>query len=77
MEALVAALNARFGTTEGTRLFMTVIPGIISDFKGMAEKVQPGGQISEEYRLDDGSAIICLTGKKDASGEIQINAELL
>ncbi len=67
-------LKLVFGSTEGQRLYQTIIPGILADFLKMYSAASPGRTVKEEYRLEDGSGIIILEADRTA-GPADIRAE--
>ena len=46
-------------------LINVIFPGILMDFHKMLTKSAEGKEVSEEYRLDDGSMSILLSGIKE------------
>ena len=74
-DKVLATLREWYGMKEGTRVFLTVIPGILKDFTGMLRE-KPGQQVREEYNLEDGTGTIILTGRLSPKGEPQIEATL-
>ena len=75
-ENLIQKLNALYGEGSGMKVYTTIMPGILSDFQKMLVSSAIGETVTEEYRLEDGKGIIALTGKRDASGNVSIDAEL-
>ena len=76
-QELIQKLDKIYGTGNGTRICMTILPGILADFQKMLAASAPGSPVREEYRLEDGKGILFLTGIRKASGEIDIEAKLL
>lgn len=76
MQDLLGELQERFGEKEGFRIFNTILPGIMADFNNMLKAVGLGTEVSEEYRLEDGSGIIKVTGKRLSKGDIEAEAHL-
>ena len=66
-EELLRAFESVYDAREGRTKYMTVLPGVLADFRAMLEKAS-SRPLREEYRLDDGRGILILTGSKDASG---------
>ena len=75
-ENLIQKLNELYGEGSGMKVYMTIMPGILSDFQKMLASSPIGETVTEEYRLENGKGIIVLTGKRDASGNVSMNAEL-
>ena len=75
-EALIQKLNELYGDEQGMKVYVTIMPGILADFKKMLSSAAPGEEISEEYRLEDGKGTVVVTGMRNASGEIRMDAAL-
>ena len=75
-ENLIQKLNELYGERSGMKVYMTIMPGILSDFQKMLSSSTIGETVTEEYRLEDGKGIIVMAGKRDASGNVSIDAEL-
>ena len=76
MQELLLELQQRFGNAEGLRIFNTILPGIMGDFNSMLKISGIGVTVSEEYRLEDGSGVIRVQGKRQADGDAIIEAHL-
>lgn len=59
---LTAGLSQVYGVTEGIRMAGTVVPGIMNDFSRMVRD-RAGKTVQEEYRLEDGRAVVIMAGK--------------
>lgn len=59
---LTAGLSQVYGVTEGIRMAGTVVPGIMNDFSRMVRE-KAGKTVQEEYRLEDGRAVVIMAGK--------------
>ena len=70
-------LKKRYGAKDGMRIYLAIVPGILSDFKKMLNNANPGEQIKETYRFEDENAGVEVTGSKDTSGNMQIEAHLV
>ncbi len=66
-------LQRTYGAAEGTRVFRTVLPGILADFLKMYKKAAAGSTVQEEYHLEDGKGTIVLSAVK-TGGEPAIEA---
>ncbi len=75
-QAVIGRLNRIYGADKGFRIYAVVMPGILKDFRRMLEAAAPGETVREEYRLEDGKAAIFLTGRRNTSGEAEIEAEV-
>ena len=76
-QKLTGKLDLLYGAGNGTKVCMTILPGILADFQKMLAASAPGTKLQEEYRLDDGKGTLLLTGIRKPSGEMDIDAELL
>lgn len=76
-QKLIERLDTLYGTGNGTKICMTILPGILTDFQKLLAASVPGIKLQEEYRLDDGKGTLLLTGIRKPSGEMNIDAELL
>ena len=75
-QELIQKLDKLYGTGNGTRICMTILPGILGDFQKMLAASAPDSPVREEYRLEDGKGTLILTGMRKASGQTDVNAEL-
>ena len=66
-------LKQIYGPSEGVRVYMTVMPGILADFRKMLGAAKKGEEVSEEYILEDKKAVLKLRAHKGAE-EISIEA---
>jgi hypothetical protein len=66
---MIAGLSEIYGIQEGIRMAGTVVPGIMNDFKTLIRKEQ----IREEYRLEDGRAVVLLSGKALKDGTVSFD----
>ena len=66
-------LQKVYGQQEGSRVFRTVLPGILGDFLKMLAGVPTGTRVQEEYRLEDGKGVIVLTARR-TGGSPEIEA---
>ena len=73
---MIQKLNSLYGEGEGMKVFTTIMPGILSDFQKMLSSSSVGEIVTEEYRLEDGKGTIVMTGNRDASGNISMDATL-
>ena len=76
MEVLLSDLQKCRVEEEGTRLFRTIMPHILSDFNQLLSRSRIGVTVSEEYRLDDGSGSIIIEGEREANGAVQIRGHM-
>ena len=75
--ALTGQLTEIYGMAEGLKTAAVVIPGILRDFRGMLGDLPKGGRAQEEYRTEDGRAVIILTGVKDSKGRTLLDGALV
>ena len=66
-------LQRAYGLQEGSRVFRTVLPGILGDFLKMLAAAPAGTRVQEEYRLEDGRGTIALSARK-TGGSPEIEA---
>ena len=74
---LLDQLKKKYGAKEGTRIYLTIVPGILADFRKMLKQAQPEEEITETYRFEDGDGAVLVKGSRSASGENRIEAELV
>ena len=60
-DRIAAAFEKAYGPSGRLKCF-TVLPGVLADFHKMMAAAAPGRRVREEYRLDDGRAVLILTG---------------
>lgn len=70
-------LTKRYGVKEGMRIYLAIVPGILSDFKKMLAEASPDEMVRETYRFEDENAGVEVTGSKDAAGNMQMEAHLV
>ena len=75
--SLKEQLIKHYGSKEGMRIYLAIVPGILSDFKKMLNKAAPGEQVKETYRFEDENAGVEVTGSKNAAGKMQMEAHLV
>ena len=73
---LLEQLKKRYGNQRGTKIYLTIVPGILADFKKMLKDAEPGQEISETYHFEDGDGGVEVKGSRSASGEMKIEANL-
>ncbi len=73
---LLGQLQKRYGTKEGTRIYLTIVPGILSDFKKELQGKPEGEEITETYRFEDGDGGVVVKGSRTADGQYKIEAHL-
>lgn len=74
---LMEQLKKKYGVKAGTKIYLTIVPGILADFKKMLKSTQPDEVVRETYHFEDGDGAIAVTGSKSAAGEIKIEASLV
>jgi hypothetical protein len=75
--ALTGQLAEIYGMAEGLKTAAVVIPGIMRDFQSMLGDLPKGGRAQEEYRTEDGRAVIILTGLKDSKGRTSVDGAMV
>lgn len=73
---LIKEFQKIYGAEAGMRICTTVMPGIIADFSKMLARERTGREISEEYILEDGKAVLKLKGRTSENGIPDISAVL-
>ena len=59
---LTAGLDKLYGPGQGMRVYMTIMPGILADFRKMLLRAAPGAEVTEDYLLEDGKGTIRMAG---------------
>ena len=73
---LMDELKKKYGVKNGTRIYMTIVPGILADFKKVLAKTATGETVTETYSFEDGDGGVVVTGSRDDAGNMQIEAHL-
>ena len=73
---LMDELKKRYGVKVGTQIYLKIVPSILADFKKVLKEKAPDEVVSETYRFEDENGGITVTGSRDASGQMQIEAHL-
>ena len=74
MQKLMADIERIVGPDKLSHYQVTVLPQILTDFYKMMQ-VQPSGKVvREQYRMEDGSMEIELSGVKQADGSMKVTA---
>ena len=73
---LLNELKKRYGVKEGTQIYLKIVPSILADFKKVLKEKAPGEVVSETYHFEDENGGIIVTGSRDATGKMQIEAHL-
>ena len=73
---LMDELKKKYGVKNGTKIYMTIVPGILADFKKVLGKAATGEAVTETYNFEDGNGGVVVTGSRDASGNMHIDAHL-
>ncbi len=77
MAKLTAGLEKLYGPGEGTRICMTILPGILADFRKVLLRAAPGADTAEDYLLEDGKGTVRVTGTRRPDGTFLMDAELI
>mgnify|MGYP002624059976 CR=1 FL=1 len=73
---ILRILQEKYGYEKGMQVFMTVMPGIMADFRKMLAASPVGMPVMEEYKLEDGKAVITLSGRRLSNGAQEIDAQI-
>ena len=73
---LLDQLKKRYGNQRGTKIYLTIVPGILADFKKMLKEAEPDQEITETYHFEDGDGGVEVKGSRNAAGEMKIEASL-
>ena len=74
-QKIINRLDEIYGPGKGMKIYMNIMPGILADFDKMLGKTK-GAKVTEEYRLEDGKASLCVTGKRSANGRPDIEVDV-
>lgn len=77
MDEFLEECKKAYGKTEGFRIYTTILPGILGDFKKMLRFAKLNTEVSEEYKIDDGKRSVKLTGKRLPDGNLKMHAHLM
>ncbi len=61
---------------DASRVFRTILPGILMDFTRMINRAGPDADVREVYHLEDGKGAVVLFCRKTSSVPGPIEAEL-
>ena len=61
---LSKGLAGIYGIQEGLSMAGRVVPGIMNDFNRMLHACRTGESVQEEYRFEDGRAIVRIAGSR-------------
>ena len=73
---LIAALDRLYGAGEGLRVYTTITPGILADFRSMLSRSAVGAPVKEVYRLEDGKGAVYVWGSRAADGTPDIRMSI-
>jgi len=77
MDEFLKECKETYGEAKGFRIYTTILPGILGDFKKMLSLAKVDTEVSEEYKIDDGTHSVKLTGKRRADGNLEMQAHLM
>ena len=77
MDEFLKECKETYGEAEGFRIYTTILPGILGDFKKMLSLAKVDAEVSEEYKIDDGTHSVKLTGKRRADGNLEMHVYLI
>ena len=70
---ITTGLSQIYGVKEGIRMTGTVVAGIMDDFNQMLRN-KPCESAQEEYRLEDGRAMVSISGKISKNGSVSYDS---
>ena len=73
---LMDQLKKKYGQKAGTKIYLTIVPGILADFKKVLKNAAPDEVVQETYKFEDGDGAIVVSGSMSSAGEMQIEAQL-
>ncbi len=76
-DRVIEALEEIYGHGKGMAVYMTIMPGILSDFNQMLDKASLGQEVREQYETEDKRAILSVKGKKSANGQTGISVDVI
>lgn len=76
VQKVIDELDSIYGSGSGMKVYTTIMPGILGDFNRMLEGSQKGMTLKEEYRLEDGKAVLYVTGVRLANGQTDIDVKV-
>ena len=53
MDEFLKECKETYGEVKGFRIYTTILPGILGDFKKMLSLAKVDAKVSEEYKIDD------------------------
>lgn len=77
MDEFLEECKKAYGEAEGFRIYTTILPGILGDFRKMLTLAKLNTEVSEEYKIDDGKRSVKLTGKRLPDGNLEMHAHLI
>jgi hypothetical protein len=77
MDEFLEECKKAYGEAEGFRIYTTILPGILGDFRKMLTLAKLNTEVSEEYKIDDGKRSVKLTGKRLLGGNLEMHAHLI
>ena len=75
-QKIIDKLDRIYGSGKGIGIYTTVMPGIIADFERMIKSSKVGSRVSEQYRLEDGRAVLIASGSKSHNGMVDMSIEV-
>lgn len=77
MVSLQEQLKNKTDDKTAAHVITRLLPNMLADLNRMAKSRRAGESVSEEYRLDDGSLAIILTGEATPDGVVINEAKVL
>lgn len=75
-QKIIDKLDGIYGMGRGMEVYTNIMPGILADFEKMVKKSATGARISEQYRTEDGRAVLTVTGSKRKNGITDMSIEV-
>ncbi len=75
-QKIIDKLDGIYGKGRGMEVYTNIMPGILADFEKMVKKSATGTRISEQYRTEDGRAVLTVTGSRSKNGTTDMSIEV-
>ena len=75
-QKIIDRLDVIYGKGRGMEVYTNIMPGILADFEKMVKTSKAGDKITEQYRTEDGRAVLTATGTKSDNGILDISIEV-
>ena len=75
-QKIIDRLDGIYGKGRGMEVYTKIMPGILADFEKMVKTSKAGQKITEQYRTEDGRAVLTATGSKTGNGTLDMSIEV-